>query len=63
MRHSIAAPAADDVVLLERQRLARRDADLRLDQVDAGDQLRHRMFDLDAGIDLDEIEVVAADRR
>ena len=47
-----------DVVLRERQRLAGGDADLRLDQVDAGDHLGHRMLDLDAGVDLDEVEVV-----
>ncbi len=32
------------------------DADLRLDDVDAGDLLRHRVLDLDARIDLDEVE-------
>ena len=58
MRHSIAAPRLDDVGLLERQRLAGGDADLRFDQVDAGDQLGHGMLDLDAGVDLDEVEVV-----
>ena len=63
MRHSMAAPRADDVVLLERQRLAGGDADLRLDQVDAGDHLGHGMLDLDAGVDLDEVEVVPAGRR
>jgi hypothetical protein len=35
------------------------DANLRLDQVDAGDHLGHGMLDLNAGVDLDEIEVVA----
>ena len=55
--------AADDVVLLERQRLAGGDANLRLDQVDAGDQLGHRMLDLNAGVDLDEVKVVVLDRR
>ena len=34
------------------------DADLRLDQVDAGDHFGHRMFDLDAGVHFDEVEVV-----
>ena len=33
------------------------DADLRLDDVDAGDDLGHRVLDLDARIDLDEIEL------
>ena len=28
------------------------------DEVDAGHQLRHRMLDLDAGVDLDEVEIV-----
>ena len=51
-------PAADDVGLLERQPLAGGDADLRLDQVDAGNHLGHGVLDLDAGVDLDEIEVV-----
>ena len=32
------------------------DADLRLDDVDAGDLLGHRVLDLDARIDLDEVE-------
>ena len=63
MRHSIAAPRVHDVVLLERQRLAGGDADLRLDQVDAGDHFGHGMLDLDAGVDFDEVEVVVADRR
>jgi hypothetical protein len=45
--------------LRERQRLPGGDANLRLDQVDAGDQLADRMLDLDAGVDLDEVEVVA----
>ena len=57
MRHSMAAPLLADVLLPERQLLARRHANLRLDQVDAGDHLRHRMLDLDAGVHLDEVEV------
>ena len=57
MRHSIAQPRTHDVFLLERQRLAGGDADLRLDQVDAGDHFRDRMLDLDAGVHLDEVEV------
>jgi hypothetical protein len=32
------------------------DVDLRLDDVDAGDLLGHRVLDLDARIDLDEVE-------
>ena len=58
MRHSMARPALDDVLLREPQLLAGRDADLLADQVDAGDQLRDRVLDLDAGVDLDEVEVV-----
>ena len=57
MRHSMAAPVLADVGLRKRQRLARRNANLRLDQVDAGDHLRHRVLDLDAGVHLDEIVV------
>ena len=34
-----------------------RDADLRLDDVDAGDHFGHRVLDLDARIDFDEIEL------
>ena len=45
------------VPLLERQPLARRDPDLLLDDVDAGDELGHRVLDLDAGVDLEEVEV------
>ncbi len=33
------------------------DADLRLDDVDPGNLFGHRMLDLDARIDLDEIEL------
>jgi hypothetical protein len=36
---------------------AARDADLRLDQIDAGDALGDGVLDLDARIDLDEIEL------
>ena len=39
------------------QRLALRDADLALDDVDAGDEFRHRMLHLDARVDLDEVEL------
>ena len=57
MRHSIACAALHDVVPAERQRLARGDADLLLDQVDAGDHFGHRMLDLNAGVHFDEVEV------
>ena len=52
--------AVHDVVLRERQRLARGDADLLLDQVDAGDHLGHRVLDLDAGVHLDEVVLAVA---
>ncbi len=57
MRHSIAQPALHDVLLGEGQGLARGHQDLRLDQVDARDHLRHRVLDLDAGVHLDEVIV------
>ncbi len=53
-------PAVDDVLLLERQLLPRRHADLLADQVYAGHQFRHRVLDLDAGVHLDEVELVVA---
>ena len=58
MRHSIACPRTCDVVLRPRQPLAGGDAQLRLDEVDAGDQLGHRVLDLDARVHLDEVELV-----
>src|SRR5262249_7127577 len=48
----------EDVGLRERQRLARRDPDLPLDQVQTGDQLGDGVLDLDTRIDLDEVEVL-----
>ncbi len=51
-------PVDAQVVLGERQRLARRDAELVLDEVDAAaDQLRDRVLDLEAGVHLEEVEV------
>ena len=50
-----------DRILRERQRLAGGDAQLPFDQVQAGHQFRHRMLDLQARVDLHEIE--AAVRR
>ena len=50
--------AEDDVFLAKRQRLAGGDLDLLLDQIDAGDHLGDGMFDLDACVDLDEVEIV-----
>ena len=46
-----------EILLLERQRRSRRDLDLRLDQIEARDQLGHRMLDLDAGVHFEEVEV------
>ena len=57
-------PAVElDVALLEAQRLARGDADHLLDEIDAGDELGHRMLDLQPGVHLQEIEaaVLAGD--
>ncbi len=45
------------VLLAERQLGARGDADLLVDQVNAGDHLRHRMLHLQAGVHLDEVEL------
>ncbi len=49
-----------DIVLAERQRLAGRDLDHQLDQIDAGDQLGHRVLDLQPGVHLEEVEVAVA---
>ena len=50
-------PAGElDVALLERELLAGRDADHLLDEIDAGDQLGHRMLDLEPRVHLEEIE-------
>ncbi len=58
MRHSMAWPrisifAREDVA----EPLARCDAQLRLDEVDAGDGLGDRMLNLDARVHLDEVEL------
>ena len=50
--------ALRDVALLEAQLLPGGDANLLANQVDAGDQLGHGMLDLDASVDLDEVELV-----
>jgi hypothetical protein len=47
----------DDVLLLDRERQARSDPDLLVDEVDPGDHLGDRMLDLDSGVHLDEIEL------
>src|SRR5512143_1808606 len=46
-----------DVLLLPRQLFAGGDADLRLNDVDAGDELGHRVLDLHPGVHLDEVEL------
>jgi len=51
-------PAQDDVLLRDAQRLARRGEDALAHDVDAGDQLGHRVLDLDPGVHLEE-EVLA----
>ena len=48
--------AGDDVLLRERERLARRDQDLCLDQVNAGHHLGNGVLDLDPRVDLDEVD-------
>ena len=48
-----------DLVLLQRQRLAERDPQLPFDEIDAGDQLGHRMLDLQPRVHLDEEDVLA----
>jgi len=45
---------AGDVVLAEGERFTGGDAQLPLDQVEAGDRLGHRVLHLEAGVDLKE---------
>src|SRR5713226_4214379 len=49
----------DNVLLGKRQRLAGRERDLQFDQVDAGDELGDRVFDLQARVHLDEVVLAA----
>ena len=58
-RTSTACPSA--LVALATRALAVGDADLLLDEVDARDELRHRVLDLDAAVQLEEVEVAAVD--
>ena len=51
-------PPSRTCVLHERERLARGDAKLLLDEVDAGHELGHGMLDLEPGVHLDEEELV-----
>ena len=54
----MAWPVHGDVVLPDRQLLARRDSDLLLDEVDTGDHLGDGMLDLQAGVHLHEEKLV-----
>ena len=56
MRASIAVAAQLELVLAQRQRLARGHAQLQLDKVEAGDRLGHRVLDLEARVHLEEEE-------
>ena len=51
-----------DVLLPDRQLLATGDQQLLAHQVDAGDQLGHRMLHLDAGVHLDEVEAAVLEQ-
>ena len=53
----VTAALRQDLVLGHRQRFAGRDADLPLDEVDAGDHLGDRVLDLQAGVHLEEEEL------
>ena len=55
--------ALDDFLLRQRQRFAGGDAQLPFDQVLAGHQFGHRMLDLQARVDLHEVEAAAPGRR
>ena len=58
MRHSMAWPrSATGPGSDLRQRLALRDADLALHDIDAGDELGHRMLHLHARVHFDEVEL------
>ena len=61
MRASIAWPRGTMSCCSDAERLAARDFELQLHEVDAGDHLRDRMLDLDARVDFHEIEIVALD--
>ena len=53
-RTSMAWPVEAHVVLADRERFAGGDAQLELDQVEAGDRLGDGVLDLEAGVDLEE---------
>ena len=64
MRASIAWPSMRELVLPPRQRLAGGDAQLPLDQVEAGDHLGDRVLDLQPRVHFHEVErAVACERR
>ena len=52
------APGVTNVGLRKRQFFSRSNQNLLLDQIDACDKFRHRMFHLNSGINFDEVEVV-----
>ena len=57
MRSSIAWPRGLPVLgVIERQRLAGGDLDLLAHEIEAGDQLGHRVLDLEARVHLHEVE-------
>src|SRR5690606_7692629 len=51
-------PRTRELILAQRQFLAKGTAKLPFDEIEAGDHFRHRMLDLEARIHLDEIEPV-----
>jgi hypothetical protein len=51
-------PGHEGVIVAEARALG--DGDLRLDDIDAGDQFGDGVFDLDARIDLDEVELAVS---
>ena len=53
-------PVEDDLLLPEPQGLTRGQPNLLANEVDPGDGLGYRMLDLDAAVDLDEVEVALA---
>ncbi len=57
IRHSIAWPLKDDVVLRIAERGAGGDADLLAHQVDVAEHFGHRMLHLQPGVHLDEREL------
>ena len=59
---AVAAPLRGDLVLRHRQLLAAGDADLPLDEVDAGDHLGDRVLDLQPGVHLEEEELARPGR-